>query len=86
MPAPHVLTHPLDPVLRLPSEFPFGLAGSYVVGLIAYLLKLIVAGVLLGVFEMSIAKMRIFRVPNFLGAALMLALLGVLLRFVSEGM
>jgi hypothetical protein len=35
---------------------------------------------------MSIAKMRIFRLPNFVGAALMLALLGVLLRFVSEGM
>ena len=66
--------------------FPFGFAQGYFVGLIAYLLKLAVAGVLLGVFEMSIAKMRIFRVPNFLGAALMLALLGVLLRFVSEGM
>ena len=42
--------------------------------------------VALGVFETSIAKMRVFRVPNFLGAALMLALLGVLLRFVSRGM
>jgi formate hydrogenlyase subunit 4 len=66
--------------------FPFGLAQSYLVGLLAYLLKLGVAGALLGVFETSIAKMRVFRVPNFLGAALMLALLGVLLRFVSEGM
>jgi formate hydrogenlyase subunit 4 len=66
--------------------FPFGLAQGYVIGLIAYLLKLAVAGVLLSVFETSIAKMRVFRVPNFLGAALMLALLGVLLRFVSEGM
>ncbi len=52
----------------------------------AYLVKLAVAGVLLGVFEMSIAKMRVFRVPNFLGAALMLGLLGVLLLFVSGGM
>ena len=40
----------------------------------------------LGVAEMSIAKMRVFRVPNFLGAALMLGLLGVLLLFVSRGM
>jgi hypothetical protein len=48
--------------------------------------KVATAGVLLGVFEMSIAKMRVFRVPNFLGIALMLGLLGVLLRFVSEGM
>jgi hypothetical protein len=30
--------------------------------------------------------MRVFRVPNFLGAALMLGLLGVLLLFVSKGM
>jgi hypothetical protein len=37
----------------------------------------------LAVFETSIAKMRVFRVPEFLGAALMLGLLGALLRFVS---
>jgi formate hydrogenlyase subunit 4 len=66
--------------------FPFGLAGGYVLGLITYLVKLFIAGVLLGVLEMSIAKMRVFRVPNFLGAALMLGLLGVLLLFVSGGM
>ena len=66
--------------------FPFGLAGGYALGLAAWLVKLAVAGVLLGVFEMSIAKMRVFRVPNFLGAALMLSLLGVLLLFVSGGM
>ena len=34
-------------------------------------------------FETSIAKMRVFRVPEFLGAALMLGLLATLLRFVS---
>jgi formate hydrogenlyase subunit 4 len=66
--------------------FPFGLTEGYLVGLLCYLVKLTFAGVLLGVFEMSIAKMRVFRVPNFLGAALMLGLLGVLLLFVSEGM
>ncbi len=49
----------------------------------AYLAKLVLGGVLLGVFEVSIAKMRVFRVPEFLGAALMLGLLAVLLRFVS---
>ena len=66
--------------------FPFGFGGGYAIALLCYLLKLAVAGVLLGVFEMSIAKMRVFRVPNFLGAALMLSLLGVLLLFVSGGM
>ena len=65
---------------------PFGLEHGYAVGLPTWLAKLAVAGVLLGVFEMSIAKMRVFRVPNFLGAALMLGLLGVLLLFVSQGM
>jgi len=49
-------------------------------------MKLIVGGVLLGVLEMSIAKMRVFRVPNLLGGAFMLGLLGVLLLFISQGM
>ena len=66
--------------------FPFGLAENYAVALACYLVKLGAAGILLGLFEMSIAKMRVFRVPNFLGAALMLSLLGVLLLFVSGGM
>ena len=35
-------------------------------------------------FETSIAKMRVFRVPDFLGIALMLGLLGTLLRFMSR--
>ena len=71
---------------------PFGLAGAastslgYVTGAGLWFVKLTGAGLLLGISEMSIAKMRVFRVPNFLGAALMLALLGVLLLFVSRGM
>jgi formate hydrogenlyase subunit 4 len=56
------------------------------IGLTAWLLKMAAGGVALGVAEMSVAKMRVFRVPNFLGAALMLGLLGVLLLFVSRGM
>jgi formate hydrogenlyase subunit 4 len=53
------------------------------VGVVAYVGKMLVCGVLLAVFETAIAKMRVFRVPEFLGAALMLALLATLLRFVS---
>jgi formate hydrogenlyase subunit 4 len=53
------------------------------IGVGAYLAKLAVGGVLLALFETAIAKMRVFRVPQFLGAALMLGLLGALLRFVS---
>ncbi len=52
-------------------------------GAVAYFVKLAVGGFLLALFEISTAKMRVFRVPDFLGAALMLGLLGTLLRFVS---
>jgi formate hydrogenlyase subunit 4 len=54
------------------------------VGVGAYLAKLAVGGCLLALFETSIAKMRVFRVPEFLGAALMLGLLATLLLFVSR--
>ncbi len=72
--------------------FPVGLAVDTasplrnLIGLVAWVAKMAVGGVALGVAEMSVAKMRVFRVPNFLGAALMLGLLGVLLLFVSQGM
>jgi formate hydrogenlyase subunit 4 len=52
-------------------------------GTAAYVGKLAVGGALLALFETSIAKMRVFRVPEFLGMALMLGLLATLLRFVS---
>ena len=54
-----------------------------VFGALLYVGKLTVLGFLLAVFETAIAKMRVFRIPEFLGAALMLALLATLLRFVS---
>ena len=70
--------------------FPWGLAppngglAAYATGAAAYLAKLFVGGFLLVLFETSIAKMRVFRVPDFLGIALMLGLLGTLLLFVSR--
>jgi formate hydrogenlyase subunit 4 len=69
---------------------PWGLAiadasvGDRLLGALLYLVKLALAGVALGVFETSIAKMRVFRVPDFVGAALMLGFLGALLLFVSR--
>jgi formate hydrogenlyase subunit 4 len=59
--------------------------GAYVVSLPVYVIKLAGGGFLLAVFETAVAKMRVFRVPDFLGAALMLALLAALLLFVSRG-
>ncbi len=58
--------------------------GALAIGIVAWLAKLAVAGLLLAAFETSIAKMRVFRVPVFLGASLMLGLLGVLLLFVTR--
>jgi len=55
----------------------------YAERLLVYLAKIVALAFLLGLFEVSIAKMRVFRVPQFLGAALMLTLLAVLLRLVS---
>jgi formate hydrogenlyase subunit 4 len=55
-------------------------------GALAFVGKLAVGGSLLALFETTIAKMRVFRVPDFLGAALMLGLLGALLLFVSRSL
>jgi formate hydrogenlyase subunit 4 len=59
---------------------------AYVQGTVLYIAKLALGGFLLAVFETSIAKMRVFRVDEFLGAALMLGLLGTLLLFVSRSL
>ena len=70
--------------------FPWGVAVSgqgfeaYLVGAGMYVVKLAGGGLLLAVFETAIAKMRVFRVPDFLGAALMLGFLAALLLFVSR--
>jgi len=71
---------------------PWGLAPAgapfhvHLIGAAVYAGKLAAAGLLLAVFETMIAKMRVFRVPDFLGAALMLGSLGALLLFVSRGL
>jgi len=45
------------------------------------MLKLMVAGAGLAVLETVMAKMRIFRAPEFLGTAFLLAVLGLLIHF-----
>ena len=70
---------------------PWGLAPAgvgllpHLLGVIAYAGKLATGATLLALFETAIAKMRVFRVPAFLGAAFMMGILGVLLLFVSRG-
>ena len=46
--------------------------------------KLFMAGAILGVFETLVAKLRIFRVPEFMTLAFLLAILGFLSHFVLE--
>ena len=71
---------------------PWGIAGpdagfkAMLIGVAAYVAKLAAGTFLLAVFETSIAKMRVFRVPEFMGVALMLALLATLLLFVSRSL
>lgn len=55
----------------------------WAVGLLAWVAKMGALALALAAFESAIAKMRVFRVPEFLGAALLLGLLGAVLLFVS---
>jgi formate hydrogenlyase subunit 4 len=70
---------------------PWGLAPAgagplpHLLGAAAYAGKLAVAAVIMAGFETAMAKMRVFRVSAFLGAAFMMSILGVLLLFVSRG-
>jgi formate hydrogenlyase subunit 4 len=59
---------------------------THLLGGVAYIGKLAAAGIMLALFETTVAKMRVFRVPDFVGVALMLGLLATLLRFMSRGL
>lgn len=71
---------------------PYGVAApgqsitAHLLGLVYYLVKMLLGAVALATFEVSIAKMRVFRIPDLLGVALMLSLLGTLLLFVSRSL
>ena len=69
--------------------FPFGIAqGGDALGLALALpvlvAKLAVGGFAMAVIEMLSAKMRIFRAPEFLGTAFLLAVLAMLIHFLLE--
>lgn len=69
--------------------FPWGIAGAgnmaaIPVALIYLIIKLGLAGVVLVLIETGLAKMRLFRVTEFLGAAFLLATLGMLAHFILE--
>jgi len=70
---------------------PFGMAtadrtaGALALGVAAYLAKIFAFAALLPIGETSVAKMRVFRYPIFLGGAFAAAALAVFLLFVSRG-
>lgn len=69
---------------------PWGIAqpgagvGAVLLGLASFAAKMGAAALGLAVFETAIAKMRVFRVADFLGGALLLALLATIFLYVSE--
>ncbi len=71
--------------------FPFGTAtvdsslGAQFLGIILWLIKLAIGGVLLAAGEVLVSKMRLFRVADLLGGALILSLLAMIFLFVSKG-
>ncbi len=69
--------------------FPWGIAQSFTFGalsfaLIALVLKLVVLSIFLALAETAVAKMRLFRVQEYLGFAYLLGLLGMLSHIILE--
>src|SRR5688572_5892199 len=70
--------------------FPFGVpaagdAAGILLALPGLLVKLALGGAALALIEMMSAKMRIFRAPEFLGTAFLLAVLAMLVHVLLEG-
>ena len=69
--------------------FPWGIAtelspGALAIGLVAISTKLAVLGIALAVSETVLAKMRLFRAPQYLNLAFLLALLGLFSHVILE--
>jgi formate hydrogenlyase subunit 4 len=70
---------------------PFGIATpqsgplGWLLAVPLWMAKVGVTATVLALFESAIAKMRVFRVPEFLGIAVLLGLLAAVFLFVSQG-
>ncbi len=76
-------------VLGIALFLPWGIAarGDYPalpLALVAMAAKLLVGGAVLAFLESISAKLRLFRAPEFLGTAFLLAVLGMLIHFLLE--
>jgi len=63
---------------------PQGNPGALPLALAAMILKLLIGGAALALIETVSAKLRLFRVPEFLATAFLLAVLGMLIHFLLE--
>jgi len=77
-------------VLIIDIAFPWGIANQFsaqalALGAVAVTAKLMLLAVVLVVWETVLAKMRLFRVPQFLGFAFMLSVLAMLTHVMLEG-
>ena len=75
--------------LGIAAFFPWGIAASgdllmVPAAFVFMMLKLGIAGVVLVLIETGLAKMRLFRLTEFLGSAFLLATLGMLSYFILE--
>jgi len=74
--------------LGIVAFLPWGIAGGSLSDIpLAFVLlvaKLLITGIALVLIETGLAKMRIFRVPDFLGSAFLFATLGMLSYFILE--
>ncbi len=69
---------------------PWGLAGDRMVGSVAValgwlLVKMIGLGMVMVVIESSFAKLRLFRIPDFMGAGFVLSVLAILVFYLANG-
>lgn len=68
--------------------FPVGIIISFtltgtIIALIIYIIKLLLFAAVIAIIESSMAKFRLFRVPNLLWIAFMLSLLGIIIHFAN---
>ena len=74
--------------LGIVAFLPWGIAGGSLsdipLAFVLLVVKLFIAGIALVLIETGLAKMRIFRVPDFLGSAFLFATLGMLSYFILE--
>jgi formate hydrogenlyase subunit 4 len=69
--------------------FPWGISGdanllTIVLALAIWLAKLMILFIALSILETSMAKLRMFEVPQYLGTAFMLAFLGLITHYMLE--